>query len=134
MLVIHESCGWEPLFTRNQSVPSSVSLQDHLVVRVQLFVRPQQAGNDDLELAQAIPTANAIVININHFQNDYDTLIDEFYSRFVKLSKDLLAFSQCSENHFWSTIMKCQIVGSEIWTIISELQHNPSGKEQALDI
>jgi hypothetical protein len=134
MLIIYELCKWEPLFSRNQSVPSSVTLEDPLAVLVQLFARLQQAEDDVRELAQAIPTADAIVVNINDIQNNYDMLIDESYSVFVELSKDPSAFCRFSENRFRSIIMKCQIVGSEIWTMISGLRDDPSGEEQALDI
>jgi hypothetical protein len=61
-------------------------------------------------------------------------LIKEFYSLFIKLSKDPSAFCQFSENSFRSIITKCQLVGSEIWTMINGLWDDPSQKEHNLDI
>jgi hypothetical protein len=75
----------------NQYLPPLLSKILYLSV-VQLFARPQQAEDDVRELAQAIPTADAIVVNINDIQNNYDMLIDESYSLFVELSKDPSAF------------------------------------------
>jgi hypothetical protein len=61
-------------------------------------------------------------------------LTDEAHSLYIELSKDPSAFCRYSANRFRSIITKCQIVGSEIWTMINGLWDDPYGKEQALDV
>jgi hypothetical protein len=134
MLVIGKPCKSGPLFTGNQSVPFSVILEDPLAVLVQLYARQQQAKDDVRELTQAIPMADAIVVNINDIQNNYDMLINEPYSLFVELSKDPSAFCRFSEIRFCSIITKFQTAGPVIWTMISGLWDNLSGKKEAVEI
>jgi hypothetical protein len=103
------------------------------IILIQLLSRLQYVGNNARELSLTIPKANAIIVNITDIQEQFDLLIDEAHCQYVELCQDLIYFIRYSEDWFHSIVNKCQIVGSEIWTMISGQWEVDPQKEQALD-